>query len=265
MIVIGELINTSRKSIREAVDKKDVAYIQKVVKDQEEAGASYIDVNCGTLIELEIPTMEWLVELVEEVTKLPLCIDSPDPAALEAGLAKSKNPGPMINSTNGETVRYNAVLPLIKKYNAKVIALSVDDEGLPKTNEDRIRISSTIITNLTKDGVPVENIFIDPIIKPISAGEKHGLEIMEAVRKIMGDFPGVHMTCGLSNVSYSLPARRTLNKTFMIQLAANGMDSFILDPTNRDMRASLIASAALLGQDKYCRKFINGFRQGLFE
>ncbi|MCR4435464.1 MAG: methyltetrahydrofolate cobalamin methyltransferase [Clostridiales bacterium] len=265
MLIIGELINTSRKPIREAVEKKDAEYIQKIAKAQEEAGATYIDVNCGTLLEQEIPTMEWLVEIIEQVTKLPLCIDSPNHLALKAGLAKTKNGKPMINSINDETERMKTVLPLIKEYNAKIVALCVEDAGMPKTNADRLRIADSIITKLTKEGIPLDDIYIDPLIKPLSAGEKHGIEVLEAVQKIMESYPGVHTTCGLSNISYSLPARKVLNKTFMIQLTARGMDSFILDPTNKEMRAALVAATTVLGQDRFCRKFITGFRQGLFE
>ena len=265
MLIVGELINSSRKSIREALVKKDEAYIRQVVKAQEEAGATYIDVNCGTLIETEVPTIEWLVELILKETQLPLCIDSPNPLALKAGLQKATHGKSMINSITDETARWNAVLPLIKEYNAKIIALCVDNGGLPKTQEDRLRIADTIINKLTKEGVVLNDIYIDPLIKPVGADAKNGIEVLQAIQKIMGDYPGVHTICGLSNISYSLPARKILNRTFMVQATAVGMDSFILDPTNKDMGSSLIAAGALLGQDRFCRKYINGFRKGLFE
>lgn len=265
MLIIGELVNTSRKPIREAVEKRDDQYIRQVVKVQEEAGAAYIDVNCGTFIETEAAIMEWLVENILKETNLPLCIDSPNPLALEAGLKKSINIKPMVNSITDETIRWNAVLPLVKEYNAKIVALCIEDAGMPKTQDDRLRIADSLITKLTAAGVVLDDIYIDPLIKPISAGEKHGIEVLEAIQKIMENYPGVHTVCGLTNISFSLPARRLLNRTFMVQAVARGMDSFILDPTNKDMRGALLASQALLGQDRFCRKFINGFRQGLYE
>ncbi|KZL89295.1 methyltetrahydrofolate cobalamin methyltransferase [Clostridium magnum] len=265
MLIIGELINTSRKAIREAVEKKDGQYIQQIAKAQEEAGATYIDVNCGTFMETEVETMEWLVENVLQATTLPLCIDSPNPLALEAGLKKAINGKSMINSITDETPRWNAILPLVKEYNTKIVALCIDDGGMPKTNEDRIRIADTIINKLTAEGVNIDDIYIDPLIKPISAGEQNGIEVLQAIQHIMESHPGVHTTCGLSNISYALPARKVLNRLFMVQTMARGMDSYIMDPTNKEMRAALLASQTLLGQDRFSRKFLKGFRQGLYE
>jgi len=135
---------------------------------------------------------------------------------------------------------------------------------MPKTNEDRLRIASLLIDRLTKEGIALDDIYIDPLIKPISTDINNGIEVLEAVHRIMSDFPGVHTVCGLTNISYSLPARTVINRTFMIQAMSWGMDSFIIDPTNKEMKGALLASQALLGQDKYCRKFITGYRQGLF-
>lgn len=265
MLIIGELINTSRKLIREAVEKKDGEYIKQIAKAQEEAGATYIDVNCGTCIETEVETMEWLVDNILKVTSLPLCIDSPNPLALQAGLKKAANGKSMINSITFETPRWNAVLPLVKKFNTKIIALCIDDGGMPKTNEDRIRIADSIITKLTGEGINIDDIYIDPLIKPVSAGQKNGIEVLQAIQNIMEGHPGVHTTCGLSNISYSLPARKVLNRLFMVQTMARGMDSYIMDPTNKEMRSALIASQTLLGQDRFSRKFIKAFREGLYD
>jgi 5-methyltetrahydrofolate--homocysteine methyltransferase len=265
MLIIGELINTSRKLIREAVEKKDGEYIQQIAKAQEEAGATYIDVNCGTFMETEVETMEWLVDNILQATSLSLCIDSPNPLALKAGLKKAINGKSMINSITGETPRWNAVLPLVKEYNTKIVALCIDDSGMPKTNDDRLRIADSIITKLTAEGVNVDDIYIDPLIKPISAGVKNGIEVLEAIQHIMENHPGVHTTCGLSNISYSLPARKVLNRLFMVQTMARGMDSYIMDPTNKEMRGALLASQTLLGQDRFSRKFLKGFREGIYE
>lgn len=265
MLIIGELINTSRKLIREAVEKKDAQYIKQIAKAEEEAGATYIDVNCGTFMQTEVETMEWLVDNILQATSLPLCIDSPNPLALKAGLEKAKNGKSMINSITGETPRWNAVLPLVKEYNTKIVALCIDDGGMPKTNEDRIRIADSIITKLTAEGVNIDDIYIDPLIKPISAGVKNGIEVLQAIQHIMESHPGVHTTCGLSNISYSLPARKVLNRLFMVQTMARGMDSYIMDPTNKEMRGALLASQTLLGQDRFSRKFLKGFREGIYE
>lgn len=266
MLIIGELINTSRKVIREAVEKKDAQYIREIAKKQEEAGATYIDVNCGNLINTEVSTMEWLVDVVLEETKLPLCIDSPNHLAVEAGLKKAlKNGKPMINSITDEKERWDAILPLIMEYDTKIIALCCDDGGMPKSLDDRLRIADSMITKLTAKGTSIEDIYIDPLVKPISAGEKHGIEVLDAIQKIMENYPGVHTVCGLTNISYSLPVRKVINTTFMIQTMARGMDSYILDPTSKDMRGALIVSKALLGKDRFCKEFLAGYRNGLYE
>lgn len=264
-MLIGELINTSRKPIREAVLNRDEAYICQIAKNQEEGGADYIDVNCGTFIETEVSIMEWLVDLVVNTTKLPLCIDSPNPEALKAGLKRAVNGKSMINSVTDETVRWNAVIPLVKEYGTKIVALCIEDNGMPKTQEDRLRIADNLVRKLTKEGVALDDIYIDPLLKPVGTGDKNGIEVLEAVQRIMEEYPGIHTVCGLTNISYSLPARKILNRTYMIQLMAKGMDSFILDPTDKDMSISLVASQALLGQDRFCRKYNNSFRQGLFD
>jgi 5-methyltetrahydrofolate--homocysteine methyltransferase len=264
MLIIGELINTTRKSVREAVEKKDEQYIREIAKAQEKAGADYIDVNCGTFVGTEALTMEWLVETLLKETKLPLCIDSASPLALEAGLKNAIHGQSMINSITDETLRWNAVLPLVKKYGTKIIALCIEDAGMPKNANSRVRISSSLITKLTAAGVAMDDIYIDPVIVPISTGENHGVDVLDAVQEIMKTYPRAHAVCGLSNISFGLPARHVVNRTFMVQAMARGMDSYILDPTDKEMRGALLASQALMGRDKFCRKFITAYRQGLY-
>jgi 5-methyltetrahydrofolate corrinoid/iron sulfur protein methyltransferase len=266
MEIIGELINTSRKLIKEAVEKRDAHYIKQIAKEQEKAGATYIDVNCGTFIKDEVEIMEWLVDNIQKASELPLCIDSPNPHALEAGLKKAThNRKAMINSITNETSRWKAIFPLVHKYKTKVVALCIDNKGMPKTQADRIRIANALIKKLIAEGLHLKDIYIDPLIKPISTGSKHGIEVMEAVSTIMKKYPGVHTVCGLTNISYSLPARNVINRTFMIQLMAYGMDSFILDPTNKELEGAFMASYALLGHDRFCKKFIDAFRAGLYK
>ncbi|MGD0230384.1 MAG: methyltetrahydrofolate cobalamin methyltransferase [Syntrophorhabdales bacterium] len=264
MLIIGELINTSRKPVREAVEKRDAPYIRDIVKAQEKAGAACIDVNCGTFAEAEAPTMDWLVETVLEATALPLCVDSPNPSALEAALKKAAHGQWMINSITDEAPRWAAVLPLVKKYGTKIIALCIEDAGMPKSAKERVRIAGSLITRLTAAGVALDDIYIDPLVTPISTGERHGVEVLDAVQQIMNAYPGVHTVCGLTNISFGLPARHLLNRTFMVQTMARGMDSYILDPTDEEMRGVMMASQALVGNDRFCRRFITAFRQGLY-
>ncbi|EGO62994.1 methyltetrahydrofolate cobalamin methyltransferase [Acetonema longum] len=265
MLLIGELINTSRKAIREAVEARNSGYIQQVAKEQEEAGAHYLDINCGNMVGQEIEIMKWLVETVQQVTDMPLCIDSPDAGALRTGLSLLK-PGykPMINSISAESKRYEAIVPLIKEFQAKIVALCIEDAGMPATAEDRLRIAVDLVQALEKQGVVQDDIYLDPLIKPLSTNENHGKEVLDAIRLIKEKFPAVHFTCGLSNISYGLPNRPVLNRLFVVQTMTAGMDGYILNPGDKAMMGIVYASQALLGQDKYCSKYLKAHRKGLY-
>ncbi|MCO5386030.1 MAG: methyltetrahydrofolate cobalamin methyltransferase [Desulfosporosinus sp.] len=265
MLIIGELINTSRKAIKEAVENRDAAYIQQVAKEQVEAGANYVDINCGTMVFNEVEVMEWLVNTVQEVVQAPLCIDTPNPVAMEAGLNLCKYGQPMINSISDEKERFAQVLPLVLKYKAKVVALCMDDTGIPETAQDRIRVADSLHTKLTAVGVADEDIYFDPLVKPVSSVETAGLEVLDTIKLIKEKYPQVHFTCGLSNVSYGLPNRKILNRLFVVQTMTVGMDGYILNPTDKEMMGAIYSGLALLGQDAYCMNYLSAHRKGLFE
>ncbi|AET68258.1 Pterin binding enzyme [Desulfosporosinus orientis DSM 765] len=265
MLIIGELINTSRKAIKEAVANKDADYIKQVARDQWEAGANYIDVNCGTMVHNEAEIMEWLVNTVQEAVEAPLSIDSPDPKVIEAGLKLVKYGQPMINSISDEKERFESILPLVVRYNSKIVALCMDDTGMPETGEDRVRVAKSLYRKLTEAGVPDENIYFDPLVKPVSAVEKAGVEVLESIKLIKLLYPNVHFTCGLSNVSYGLPNRKVLNRLFVVQTMTVGMDGYILNPTDKEMMGVIYASQALLGQDSYCMNYLTAHRKGIYD
>ncbi|MEL7563693.1 MAG: methyltetrahydrofolate cobalamin methyltransferase [Dehalobacterium sp.] len=265
-MIIGELINTSRKAIRAAVENLDKEYLQQIAKDQANAGADYIDINCGTQVDMEVSTVEWLVAIVQEVCDLPLCIDSPSPITLDAGLEAAKKNGrkQMINSISGESARYKEIIPLIKQYDAKVVALCMDDRGVPDTYEDRVEIVESLVAKLHRDGIKDDDIYLDPLIKPISTNHRFGLDVLNTVRYIREKHPQVHMTCGLSNVSFGLPNRKYINRYFMIQCMAAGMDSFILNPLDKEIMGAVYVSNALLGNDLYCSNYLKAHRKGYY-
>lgn len=264
MLIIGELINTSRKAITEAVEKKDAEYIKQIAKAQVEAGATYIDVNCGTMVSNEVEIMTWLVNNIQEAVQAPLCIDSPSPAALQAGLALCKYGQPMMNSITDEKERFDEMLPLVLKYKAKVISLCMDDKGMPDTADERLRVASSLYTKLTDAGIPAGDIYFDPLVKPISSVETAGQEVLGAIKEIKERYPNVHFTCGLSNISFGLPNRALLNRLFVVQTMTVGIDGYILDPTNKEMMGVIYASTALLGKDRYCRGYLGAHRKGLY-
>lgn len=263
-MIVGELINTSRKLVSEAVLNRDAGLIQEIAKKQVDAGAHYLDVNCGTLINIEKEMMEWLVGQVQSAVASPLCIDSPDPKVIRAGLELCQNGQPMINSISGEKDRYQSVLPLVLQYGAKVVALLMDDGGIPETASDRLRVARELVNSLVSAGVPVDDIYLDPLVKPVSSVDTAGVEVLEAVRLIRAEFPGVHFICGLSNVSFGLPCRKVLNQVFMVQTMTAGIDSYILDPLDSAMMGLWYASRTLLGQDEYCGEYLAAYRRGIY-
>lgn len=265
MLIVGELINTSRKAVKAAVLKRDAQFIKDLAQKQFDAGADYIDVNCGNMVNDEVEIMTWLVNCVQEQVEAPLCIDSPDPAALEAGLSLCKYGQPMLNSITDEDGRFDPVVPLVLKYKTKVVALCMDSEGMPETATDRLRVASVLYQKLTDAGVADENIYFDPLVKPVSSVGTAGLEVLETIKVIKTKYPKVHFMCGLSNISFGLPNRMLLNKLFVAQSMAVGMDGYVLDPANKEMMVTLIASKTLLGLDEYNGDYLDAFRSGMFE
>lgn len=221
--------------------------------------------NCGTMVFDEVETMEWLVNTVQEAVQVPLCIDSPNPLAIEAGLALARYGQPLVNSITGEKERYEQIFPMVLKYKTKVVALCMDDSGMPETAEDRMKVAVNLYENLTKAGVPEDDIYFDPLVKPVSTGDKAGLEVLETVRLISEKYPNVHKVCGLSNVSFGLPNRKILNQLFMVQTMTVGMDSYILNPLDKSMMGFVHAGQTLLGKDTYCTNYLTAHRNGLYE
>ena len=264
MIIIGELINASRKAIKAAIEAKDAATIQKVAKDQDEAGADYIDVNAGVFVGQEPAYLKWLVETVQQVTDKPCTLDSPDPAAVEAGMAVHKGT-PMINSISLEKERYDKLMPVLAGSDLKVIALCMSDAGMPRTVDDRLKIADELVNGLVKNNVKLENIFVDPLVQPVSVDISFGAAFIESIARVIDAFPGIHTACGLSNISYGLPARKFMNQTFMTMAIAKGLDGAIVNPLDRGMMAGIIAAEALAGSDNFCMNYLKAYRAGLFE
>jgi len=261
MFIVGEKINTSLKGLEEAVANKDEKFFQELAKKQVEHGANVVDVNVGTRIHTEVEDMRWMVRVVQGVVNVPLSIDSPNFKAIEAGLAEHKGKA-MVNSITAEKERIEQILPLVQKFHSKVVALTMDDNGIPNDAEKRYKIAQYLIKVLTESGIPPEDIYIDPMIRPISTDSKCGIAILEAIKKIKTSFEEVHVICGLSNISFGLPKRALLNRTFLLVAMAMGLDSAILDPLDKKTMAALIAGEAILGRDDYCARYLASFRKG---
>jgi cobalamin-dependent methionine synthase I len=264
MIIVGELINASRKAITDSIKNRDVEAIQSVARQQHEAGAHYIDVNAGIFLGEEGDYIRWLVQTVQAVVDGPCSIDSPDPKAIEAGLSVHRGT-PMINSISLESNRFNAMIPILAGTDYRVIALCMSDEGMPKTAQDRLRIADKLINGLVQNRIPMGNIYVDPLVQPISVDGTFGIEFLRAIALIKEKFPGVHAMCGLSNVSYGLPGRAFINQTFMSMAVAYGLDGAIINPLDKRMMANIIAAEALAGRDNYCMAYMKAHRAKRFE
>lgn len=263
MLIVGELINASRKSIAKAIEEQDKNFIQETAKDQLNNGAEFIDVNAGVFVNDEIKHIKWLVEIVQQAVDAPCCIDSPNPKAIEAALTVHKGPA-MINSISLEKDRYEKILPVISGGDVKIIALCMSDQGMPETTDQRVAIAEKLINGLVKNNIPLENIYIDPLVQPISTNDVYGIEFLDAIQKIMSNFKGVHTICGLSNISYGLPERKFLNQIFVVMAISRGLDACIVNPMDKKMVANIIAAETLMGRDAYCANFIGAFRLDKF-
>jgi cobalamin-dependent methionine synthase I len=264
MLIVAERINASRKTIAQAISAGDREFIQNEAKAQTEAGAHYIDVNAGTFVGEEAQKLKWIVEAVQEVTELPLSIDSPDPAVIKAMLPLVKKT-PMINSITLEPSRIEGILPLVLEYRTKIVALCQAEHEMADTAEAKVRFAGELIEKLTGAGVPLDDIHIDPLVYPLSTNPLSAKATLEAIGGIMKRFPGVHTICGLTNVSYGLPSRKLINRAFLAGAITMGLDSAIIDPTDKQLFAILKAVTLVAGKDDFCMEYICAFREGRLE
>lgn len=266
MLIVGEKLNSSIKRVAEAIETRDAAVVQDLARRQAEAGADYLDANAATRVAQELDDLAWLVETIQAVTDTPLCIDSPNAAAIARGLElvrASGRPGrPLINSITGEPERLHGILPLAAEYHCPVVALTSDEQGIPTTVEERLRIAGRIVAEAEKVGVPQEDLYFDPLVLPVSTDARNGALFMDALAAIKAEYPRVKTISGLSNVSYGLPKRKIINRAFLVMAMHAGMDAAIMDPLDMDLMALLKAGEMLLGRDEFCMNYLMAYRAG---
>ncbi|MEW6186928.1 MAG: methyltetrahydrofolate cobalamin methyltransferase [Thermodesulfobacteriota bacterium] len=261
MILIGEKINGTRKQVGQAIKERNRDLIQQLAIQQVEAGADWLDVNAGIGSEREKEDLIWLVQTVQEVTDRPLCLDSANSEALIGTLSLVKKT-PMINSVSGEKKRRERLLPLISDRQCPVIMLAMDDQGIPKTVEERITIINWLIEEARDIKVKDELMYIDPLVMALSVNTESGKMALQTIEAIKERFPEVHVVSGLSNVSFGLPARSLINRTFLALAIQAGLDAAILDPLDKGLRSVIRAAELILGQDRYCLNYIKAYRAG---
>jgi len=262
--IIGERINTSRKKVQQAVADRNTAYIQEDVQKQLEAGADYIDVNAGARIGHEKEDMKWLIETIKPVATIPLCLDSPDPAVLEMAY-NMVDKIPLINSISLEKDRFDTMMPFLQGKECKIVALCMDDTGMPSSSEAIVARSQNLVDELDSIGIKQDAVYIDPLVQPVSTDTQKSNMVLDAVRQIKVHFPEVHITGGLSNISYGLPERKIINRTFLTLMMAAGMDSAIIDPLDSKIMATIKTADMLLDKDNFCMEYLKGVRSGIIK
>jgi 5-methyltetrahydrofolate--homocysteine methyltransferase len=259
VVVIGERINpTGRSGLSEALRRGDMAVVQRDGLAQAAAGADILDVNVGVTGIDQCASMAAAVLALQEVTDLPLCIDSPDPAVLQAGLTAYRGRA-LVNSVNGEERSLGAVLPLVKVHGAAVIALAMDDQGIPATPEARLRVAETILERAAGLGIAVEDVILDPLAMAVGADSGAARVTLETIR-LFRERLGANVTLGVSNVSHGLPARPALNAVLCAMAIAAGVTCPIVNPLDTRMMETVRAASLLLGQDEWAAGWIRAFR-----
>jgi cobalamin-dependent methionine synthase I len=261
--IIGEKINGTRKKVAQAIQDRDAAFIQDLARKQAEAGADWLDANAGTHPSREADDLIWLIENIQAVVETPICLDSANPKALEVAI-KTVKKTPMINSISAEPARLEGVLPLVAANKCPAIALAMDEKGIPKTKDERMAIIRRLVGETRRLGVADDQLYFDPLAMTMSTSSESGLIFFSTIRAIRSEFPDVHITCGLSNISFGLPARSFINRVFLILSMEAGLDSAILDPLDQDIKIAMLATELLLGRDRYCLKYTRAYRAGVF-
>lgn len=236
MVLIGESIHIISRRVSEAVRDRNASVIQELARAQARAGADYIDLNLGPAKKDPVGMTEWLVNVVQEVTDSPLSIDTLNPIAMEAGLRLCKA-RPLLNSASGRTDSKAEMLPLAKKYNCDVVISVLTDKGCPPDVDSRTESIMETVAYANELGIPNEDIWVDPIILPVSADQKQVLEALEFIKILPDLLPGVKSTVGLSNVSNGTPEelRGILNRTYMVMLGRCGLYSAIADTLDKEL------------------------------
>jgi 5-methyltetrahydrofolate--homocysteine methyltransferase len=258
--IIGERINpTRRKKLAESMAQGDFSVVQEDARRQVESGAHVLDVNAGIPGGDEPALLRGAVEAVIEVADVPLCIDTANPEALEAALAIYPGKA-LVNSTTAEESMMQLVLPLVKKYNAAVIGVITDEDGIPATPEARLAAAGKLVDRAGDLGIPPEDVVIDALALTVGADHNAGRVTLDSL-KLIQDELGVNLNLGASNVSFGLPDRKIINTAYLALAIANGLTTAITDPTKPEIATTLLACDLLMGHDEYAMNWIKGYRK----
>ena len=258
MIIIGEKLNGSIPSVAKAIAEKDADLIRERARMQAEAGATFLDVCASVEEAVEVETLKWMIDLVQEVTDTPICVDSPSAKSCVAAIPFCKRPG-LINSVSLEGDKIDTIFPVIADTDWECVALLCDNDGIPDSVERRMKIFFGIMEKAKQYGIAPSRLHIDPLVVTLGTDQTALTVFADCCRRIKYEYPEIHITSGLSNISFGLPVRKNINQAFMVLAMNAGMDSAIVDPTNKNMIGMIYATNALLERDEYCLQYIDKF------
>jgi len=259
MLVIGERLNGMFLNVRKGIQENDKSIIQKVALDQVKAGANALDINVGPASDKPLETMVWLIEAVQEVTSITLCIDSPKFDVMKAGLEACKNPV-IINSTKGEEEKLDKYMPLAKEHDASIIALCINEKGIPKDVNSRVETAAMIAMKAVEHGVDTDKLYIDPIVMPANVMQDQATIVLEAMSQFgMLCDPPPHIVVGLSNLGQGAKERELLTRTWIVMGILNGLDAAIMDADDEEMKKAFITAELLVNKAIYSDSYIKAY------
>ncbi|MBS3920711.1 MAG: dihydropteroate synthase [Deltaproteobacteria bacterium] len=262
MLIIGESINGTIQKVGQAILDRNEPFLRELAKVQYECGAHFLDINAGVAGGNEVEDLCWLVKIVQKEVPIPLMIDSANPEALKAALSVyCHSEPPILNSISGEEEKWNKLFPVISETKCKIVVLLMDDHGIPKTIEERLGIAKKLYQNLVQADIPPDHIFFDILVLSVAVEPDAALVALETIKTIRLNFPQSHITCGVSNVSMGLPARKLINRTFLTMAIAAGLDTLLIDVRDQALMSSIYAGKALTNQDPYCLEYLKAYRE----
>ena len=262
--IIGERINpTGRKILAEEMKVGDYSRVEADALAQVEAGAQMLDINAGIPLADEPRILAEVIQLVQSITDVPLCIDSSIIEALESGLAVYQGKA-LVNSVTGEDESLDRVLPLVAKYEASVVAISNDETGISQDPNVRYEVAKKIVERAADYGISRDRVVVDPLVMPIGAINTSGVQVMDLVRRLHSELK-VNTTCGASNVSFGLPNRNGINSAFLTMAISSGMTSAITSPLHAEVMQAVLGADVMMGRDPDCSKWIKKYREPLTE
>jgi 5-methyltetrahydrofolate--homocysteine methyltransferase len=241
--------------------ERNAAAVSALARSQLDAGADWLDVNASLLLGGECEALAWIIREIQRTAGAKVMIDSASIEALAAGLAADRSGCAIVNSVTPDAERLDAVAPLLKEYGASVVALAMNDAGVPPTAGGRLDAAARALEGLGRRGVPPGRVYIDPLVEALSTNHQAATVTLQAIRLIRRAYPDVHIICGVSNVSFGLPKRKQVNAAFLVAAICSGADAAIFDVADEAMRQAAAAAEVIAGKDEYCMEYIRFCRE----